>query len=281
MPGRQYSRPAAASSDSPASVPEFRGSAGCAPTELPLSQSHAAESAGVVSTSYNTVPQLCIDRPKLHIISVNSIVHYCTTVLHGACCCCTYIRAGLGLPAKGRWWRPSSRPPVPEALKGDQVASFLSNRRHRRSIVQRPHSMATTTRIALARSVAVLLLIQTALIALTAVSASASSQPDDHLADLPTSQLLAQADTLLSSGKGGDALELYNVLVERDSSSYVSRRAHALEPNTFCPPPAAAARVGFRMCRRGKCPQVGKQPTATEGAGQGRDGTSSRIIRGC
>lgn len=101
----------------------------------------------------------------------------------------------------------------------------------------------TTTRIALARSIAVLLLIQTALIALTA--ASASSQTDDHLADLPTSQLLAQADSLLSSGKGGDALELYNVIVERDGSSYVSRRAHPPEPNTRCP--LAAARVG-RAC---------------------------------
>jgi hypothetical protein len=108
--------------------------------------------------------------------------------------------------------------------------------------------MAATTRIALARSIAVLLLIQTALIALTAASASASSQqPDDHLADLPTSQLLAKADGLLSSGKGGDALELYNVLVERDSSSYVSW--HARAEHLACTP-----RVVPRVCRRGKCP---------------------------
>jgi hypothetical protein len=54
---------------------------------------------------------------------------------------------------------------------------------------------------------------------LLGVAAAAESVHDG----VPTAQLLSQADSLLSSGKGADALELYGVAVERDSGSYVSR----------------------------------------------------------
>jgi hypothetical protein len=52
------------------------------------------------------------------------------------------------------------------------------------------------------------------------VSANIDNNSDNN--DLPTSQLLTRADGYLASGRGQDALELYDVVANRDKSSYVS-----------------------------------------------------------
>lgn len=52
--------------------------------------------------------------------------------------------------------------------------------------------------------------------------AASTTGTDEGVLQLPSSQLLARADTYLATGRGSDALELYDVVAQRDKSSYVS-----------------------------------------------------------
>jgi hypothetical protein len=49
-----------------------------------------------------------------------------------------------------------------------------------------------------------------------------SARLDEGDSDLPSSQLLTRADSYLATGRGSDALELYDIVADRDKSSYVS-----------------------------------------------------------
>lgn len=60
------------------------------------------------------------------------------------------------------------------------------------------------------------------LLLLSVQLAGTAARLDEGVADLPSSQLLTRADSYLASGHGSDALELYDILAERDKSSYVS-----------------------------------------------------------
>lgn len=51
---------------------------------------------------------------------------------------------------------------------------------------------------------------------------STSARLDEGDAELPSAQLLTRADTYLATGRGSDALELYDLVAGRDKSSYVS-----------------------------------------------------------
>lgn len=51
----------------------------------------------------------------------------------------------------------------------------------------------------------------------------ASARLEEGVADLPSAQLLTRADTYLATGRGSDALELYDLVAGRDKSSYVGR----------------------------------------------------------
>lgn len=64
------------------------------------------------------------------------------------------------------------------------------------------------------------------LVTLYCLASSSSSvlatEQQDINTDIPTAQLLSKADIFLASGKGADALELYDIAVGKDKSSYVS-----------------------------------------------------------
>ena len=63
---------------------------------------------------------------------------------------------------------------------------------------------------------------------------SASARLDDGDAELPSAQLLTRADTYLATGRGSDALELYDLVAERDKSSYVSSlQSHSSAVSTW------------------------------------------------
>lgn len=49
-----------------------------------------------------------------------------------------------------------------------------------------------------------------------------SARLEEGDSELPSSQLLTRADTYLATGRGSDALELYDIVAGRDKSSYVS-----------------------------------------------------------
>lgn len=49
-----------------------------------------------------------------------------------------------------------------------------------------------------------------------------SARLDQSDADLPSSQLLSRADAYLATGRGSDALELYDIVAGRDKSSYLN-----------------------------------------------------------